>query len=90
MDVSIFTACTELCKILFLAQSVCVFCLCMEYLGQPLNEFAPNSQGRRVWCLAWTNMKVRVKGQGHQGQKRHSSALSAACVRFIFLASSFL
>jgi len=26
----------------------------------------------------------RSKGQGHQGQKRHFSALSAACVRFVF------
>ena len=27
---------------------------------------------------------VKVKGQGHQGQKRHFSAHSAACVRFMF------
>jgi len=25
-----------------------------------------------------------VKGQGHQGQKWHFSALSAACVQFVF------
>jgi len=39
------------------------------------------------------SLKVRVKGQGQQGQKLHLSALSAASVRFIVgktsLASSF-
>ena len=29
-------------------------------------------------------LKVKVKGQGLRGQKRHVSALSAACVRFMF------
>jgi len=58
---------------------------------EPLNGFAPNSQGpnsqgRRVWFLAWTTLKVKVEGhfqgQGHQEQKQHFSAFSAACVRF--------
>jgi len=42
--------------------------------------------GRRVWSLARTSLKVKVKGQRwrHQGQKRHFSALSTACVRFMF------
>ena len=31
-----------------------------------------------------TSLKANVKGQGHQEQKRHFSALSAACVRFMF------
>jgi len=31
--------------------------------------FAPNSYGRRVWSLAGTNLNVKVKGQGHHGQK---------------------
>ena len=39
-------------------------------------------------------MSLKVKGQGHQGQKRHFSALLAACVRFMFgrtsLASSLV
>jgi len=39
-------------------------------------------------------MSFKVKGQGHQGQKRHFSVLLAACVRFMFdktsLASSFV
>jgi len=33
------------------------------------NGFAPNSQGRRVWSLARTSLKVKVKGQDHQEQK---------------------
>jgi len=34
---------------------------------------------RKTWSLAWTSLKV--KGQGHQGQKRYFLTLSAACVR---------
>jgi len=37
---------------------------------KPLNEFAPNSHGRRVWSFAQMSWNVKVKGQGHQGQKR--------------------
>jgi len=57
-----------------------------EIFREPLNGFAPKSHGRRVWFLARTNLKVKakVKGQGHQGQKRHFFALSAACVLFMF------
>jgi len=29
-------------------------------------------------------LNVKVKGQGHRGQKRHFSAVLAACVRFMF------
>jgi len=60
-----------------------------EICWEPVNGFAPNSHGRRVWSLARTSLKV----SGHQGQKRRFSTLSAACVRFMFgktsLASSF-
>jgi len=28
-----------------------------------LNGFAPNSQGRRVWSLAWTSLNVKIRGQ---------------------------
>jgi len=38
---------------------------------EPLNEFAPNSQGRHVWFLARMSLNVKVRGQGHHGQKRH-------------------
>jgi len=47
---------------------------------EPLNGFAPNSQGRRVWFLAQTTLNVKVKGVGHQGQKTHSAALLAMFV----------
>ena len=63
---------------------------------EPLNGFAPNSHGRRVWSIAQTSLKVKVKikGQGHQGQKQHFSVLLAACMRFMFgktsLASSII
>jgi len=60
-----------------------IFCSCMKYFGEPLNGFAPNSQRRRVWSLAWTSLKVKVKGQGHQGQKWHFLALSTACMQFV-------
>jgi len=50
-----------------------------EISWEPLNGFAPNSDGICVWSLAQTNLKV--KGQGHHGQKRH---FSAACVWLMF------
>ena len=34
-----------------------------EVYREPLNGFAPNSHGRRVWCLARRSLKVKVKGQ---------------------------
>jgi len=34
-----------------------------------LNRYAPNSQGRCVWSLAWTSLNIKVKRQSHQGQK---------------------
>jgi len=65
----------------------------MKNLGNPLNAFAPNSLGRRVWSLARTSLKVKVKGQGHQEQKMASFGPLAACVQFMFgktsLASSY-
>jgi len=53
---------------------------------ESLKRFATNSHGRRVWPLARTSLKVKVKikGQGHQEQKTAFLALSAACVRFMF------
>jgi len=48
-----------------------------EISREPLNEFVPNSQ-RCVCSLTRTSLNVKVKGQGHQGQKRHFSALLAA------------
>ena len=76
----------------FVAISLWFFCLFVYEISlEPLNGFVPNSHGRRVWSLARTRLKV--KGQGHQGQKKTFLALSSACVQFVFgktsLASSF-
>jgi len=41
-----------------------VFCLLVTHISRErLNGFAPNSQGRRAWSLARSNLKVNVKGQ---------------------------
>jgi len=53
---------SELRKILFWRCDF--FCLCMKYLGEPLNGFAPNSHGRRVWSVAQTSLKVKVNFGG--------------------------
>ena len=65
----------------FGAVSLWCFLFVYEISPEPLNRF--------VWSLAWTSSKVKVKDQSHQGQKWHFSALSAACVLFTSLASSF-
>jgi len=52
----------------------------MKYLGEPLNGFVPNSQGGHVWSLARTSLNVRVKGQGHQGQKNKKTAIRTEVV----------
>jgi len=57
----IITACSELCKVLFFGAVCDVFGLYMKYLGELLERFVPNSQGRRVWSLAWTSLNVMVK-----------------------------
>jgi len=66
----IFTA----CKQGSLFSSVCDFFWFFLFVPQispePLNGFAPNLHGRHVWSLTRTSLKVRVKDQGHQGQKR--------------------
>jgi len=64
------------------AVSLC-FLFVYEIFREPLNGYAPNSHGRRVWSFARTSLKVDVKGQGHQGQKKHFPALRglrAVCV----------
>ena len=68
---TVITARSEIWKVLFLAPSVCVFLFVYEISPELLNDFAPDSRGRRVLSLAWTRLKVKVKGQGHKGQKRH-------------------
>jgi len=44
----------------------------------------PNSEGGRVWSLAQANLNVKVKGQGHQGQKNAPStpgSIQMVCTR---------
>ena len=77
------TARSELRKVLFLAPPVCFFLFVYEIYWEPLNGFAPNSNGRRVWSLARTSLKVKAKGQRSRSpgtKKRHFSA----GVRFMF------
>jgi len=49
-------------NILFLALSV-TFLFVPQISREPLNGFAPNSQGRRVWSLARRNLNTKAKGQ---------------------------
>jgi len=81
-----FVACSELRKVLFLAPSVCGCLVCVRNNSGTAERICAEftSHRRRVWSLARTSSKVKVKGQGHPEQKRHFSALSAACVRFMF------
>ena len=79
-QIDIFTARSELRKVLFLAPSVCFF---VEISREPLNEFAPNSHGWRVRSLARTSLKVKVRGQRSRSPgttKRHFRPFQrAAC-----------
>ena len=67
----------------------CGFLVVYKISREPLNGFVPNSHGRRVWSLTPTSLKVNVKGQGHQGQKRHFRHFSVMFCK-ISLASSSL
>jgi len=91
----IITTRIELWKVLFLAPSVCVFCLCnilgtTEWICAKFRKkmcLVPCCLNLRVWRL---RSKVKVT----RDKKRHFSALSAACMRFLFdktsIASSFI
>ena len=59
----VITARSELRKVLFLAPSVCGFLFVHEISRKPMNGFAPNSHGRRIWSLARKSLKVKVKDQ---------------------------
>ena len=89
----VITTRSELQKVLFLAPSVCVFLFVYEISREQLKGFASNSHRRRVWSLAGTSLKVKVKDQGHQEQTMAFFDPLAACVRFLFgktsLASTF-
>jgi len=69
--------------------SVCVNLFVYEISREPLNGFSPNSHGRPKTCL--DPRLDKFEGQGQMSKvkvirykKRHFSALSAACVRFVF------
>jgi len=49
--------------------NVCDFLFVYEMSRQQRSRFVPNSQARHVWSLAWMSLNVKVKGQGHHGQK---------------------
>ena len=74
----------------FGAVSLC-FLFLYEISREPLNGFAPNPQGRRVWSLAQTSLKIKVKDKRSRspGTKTAFSALSAACVRLMLGKTSF-
>jgi len=81
---ALFTARNELRKVLFFGAVRLRFLFAYVISRESLNGFALNSRRRRVWSLARTCFKLKVKGQGHQGQKTTFSALSAAFVRLMF------
>ena len=60
-NLTVITARNELRKVV-LALFV-TFLFVYEIYPEPLNALAPNSQGRRVWSLAQTSLKVKVKWQ---------------------------
>ena len=66
------------------------FLFVYEISREPLNGFTPNSHGRRVWSLAQTSLKVKVKGQRSRSSLTRDKNVifspfnSAAFVRFMF------
>ena len=66
-QVALFSTCSELHKVLFLALCV-TFLFVYEISWELLSGFAPDSQGRHVWSLARTSLNLKVKGKGHHGQ----------------------
>jgi len=84
----LITARSELRKVLFLVPSVCGLCLCMRYLGNLWMDL------RQIHTedVSLFRRSVEFEGQGQRsrspGTKRHFSALSATCVRFVFIKTS--
>ena len=77
---------------MFLALPV-TFLVCVWNISRTAERICAKFTRKTCLSFARMSLKVKVKGQGHQGQKRHFSALSAACMRFMFdktsLASSY-
>jgi len=78
---SVFTARSELRKVLFWALSV-TFLFMYDIPRDPLNGFAPNSQGKceRVRSLAWTNLKVKANFGGLRVVYTWKNAFALHCV----------
>ena len=80
----IINAHSELWKVLFFG-AVSLWLFVYEISLEPLNGFVPNSHGRRVWSLAQTSLKVKVKGQRHQGQiMAFFGPFSGLCVVYVW------
>ena len=84
IDVSIlFTTRSDLRKVLFLAPSVCGLLFVYEISREPLNEFAPNSQGRRGFVSRSDEFEYqRQRSIKVTRDKNGIFGLLAACVRF--------
>jgi len=65
-----FTARSELRKVLFLALSVTFsFFVCESNISATAEQICAKFTAKTCWFLAGTSLNVKVKGQGHQGQK---------------------
>jgi len=66
-------------------QSVVFFSLCMKYLGNRWMDLRQiHTEDVSGLSLGVWRSRSNVKRQGHQGQKLHFLALSAAWMRFMF------
>jgi len=83
---ALITARSELRKVLFWRRQSVVFLVVYEISRGPLIGFAPNSHGKRVLLPRSESLKVKIIGQRSKspGTKIVFSALSVACVQFIF------
>ena len=66
---ALITARSELRKVPFLALSV-TFCLCESDISGTAGLICAKFTGKTCWSLARMSLNVKVKTQGHQGQKR--------------------
>jgi len=81
----IITAGNELRKVLFSVPSVCGFLVVYEISWGTAERNCSKSTWKTCLVPRLDEFKdEKVKDQGYQGQKRHFSALSAACVQFVW------
>ena len=79
----VFTARSELRKVLFLALSVTLFCLCMKYLG---NRWTGLRQIQQKTCFVPRLDRFEFQGQRSRSPETKTtfSPFSTPCVRFMF------